>query len=92
MDSSPSLLVFPQNPEDRLRLALRRLDSALAEQSQAVAEFRANLAALKSATASLSDQLHGYHRALGDTAQKVRQAHAAARQLEQTADKMAALG
>ena len=52
------LLTFPQTPQDRLRLALRRLETALATQAGAIAQFRENLAALKDATSGLA-QLQG---------------------------------
>lgn len=83
-------LPFPQSPEDRLRLALRRLEAALAEQAAAVAGFRAGLASLREATGGLSIQVSRYHEALGETAEKLRHAHGAARALERTAEALAA--
>ncbi|WBV41461.1 hypothetical protein [Pseudoroseomonas cervicalis] len=92
MDHTASILAFPGQPQDRLRLALRKLETALAEQAEAVALFRSNLQELKSATNGLAHQVHRYHDTLGETAVKVRHAHDAARALERTAEKMAALG
>lgn len=85
------LLAFPQTPEDRLRLALRRLETALAAQASAVAEFRQNLATLRDATGGLATQVHNYQETLGRTAEQVQHAHAAARTLERTADKLASM-
>lgn len=92
MDQPSTLLVFPQVPEDRLRLALRRLEAALAEQAEAVAEFRNNLGALKEATSGLAVQVHRYNDTLDRTASKVQYAQQAARRLERTADRMVAMG
>ncbi|MCQ4160253.1 hypothetical protein NON00_09970 [Roseomonas sp. GC11] len=92
MDQPAPVLHFPQLPEDRLRLALRKLETALAQQAAAVAEFRSNLQTLRDATSSLSVQVNRYHDTLGQTAQKAREAHDKARELERTAEKMAALG
>lgn len=86
-----ALLTFPQTPEDRLRLALRRLEAALADQASAVAEFRANLSTLREAAGGLALQVNRYQETLGHTAEKVRHANATARKLEKTAGKLASL-
>ncbi|MDJ0391568.1 hypothetical protein QMO56_26035 [Roseomonas sp. E05] len=91
MDQAAALLAFPQNPEDRLRLALRRLDAALSEQAAAVAQFRANLSDLRTAVGGLAGQVQNYRAALDDTASKVQHTHQAALELERTADRMATL-
>ncbi|PWC30787.1 hypothetical protein [Teichococcus aestuarii] len=92
MEPEPApLLAFPQTPEDRLRLALRKLETALSAQAHAVAEFRQNLAALRDATGGLATQVHSYQETLGRTAEKVQHAHAAARTLEKTAGKLASM-
>jgi ABC-type transporter Mla subunit MlaD len=89
-DAKPTL-VFPQTPEDRLRLALRRLQTALSQQSDAVATFRESLVALRQATGNLSDQVHSYQDTLGQTADKVRDAHDVARRLERSAETLASV-
>jgi ABC-type transporter Mla subunit MlaD len=91
MDQSSTLLAFPQQPEDRLRLALRRLEAALAEQAEAVAEFRSNLGALKEATSGLATQVNRYNDTLGQAAVQANHAHQAALRLERTADRMVAI-
>lgn len=91
MDRSAKLLSFPQQPEDRLRLALRRLEEALTEQSRVMREFRGTLGNLRQATGGLGEQLQGYQAALDGTAGKVRQAQETAHALERTADQMATL-
>jgi len=91
MQQAAELLAFPQSPEDRLRLALRRLDTALAQQATAVAGFRANLSDLRQAVGGLAGQVQRYRTALDDTAAKVERTREAALELERTADKMAAL-
>lgn len=91
MQQATELLAFPQSPEDRLRLALRRLDAALSNQAAAVADFRANLSDLREAVCGLGGQVHRYRSTLDETAAKVGRTHQAALELERTADKMAAL-
>ncbi|HWL81500.1 MAG TPA: hypothetical protein VNR89_11135 [Roseomonas sp.] len=91
MDQAAALLAFPQNPEDRLRLALRRLDTALAEQAAAVAQFRTSLSDLRTAVGGLAGQVQNYRGALNDTAAKLRHTHETALELERTADRMATL-
>lgn len=89
METQNDILAFPRTPADRLRLALRRLDEAVAEQARAVAEFRAGIGALRQATQSLSGSLGEYRAALDGTATQVSAANRAARQLQDTARKMA---
>jgi len=83
---SADILPFVQHPEDRLRAALRSLESALAEQKLAFTEFRANLAELGGAVAGLETSAQSYATALASTAQDVDAAHNAARRLEASAD------
>jgi chromosome segregation ATPase len=90
MDTLPAILAFPQAPGDRLRLALRRLDDALAEQAAAIAEFRSGLGALKQATRDLAGSLGQYRVQLDSTQAQVAQANLAARQLHETARQMEA--
>ncbi|MBV1798624.1 hypothetical protein [Siccirubricoccus sp. G192] len=54
---SSEILPFPIRPDDRLRRALRQLDLALAEQRQAVAGLRGELARLGEAVCGLDDSL-----------------------------------
>ena len=80
---------FPQRPEDRLRLALRRLDEAVAEQSHAFAGLRAAIGDLSVTMGRLGSNVQGYRAALDSTAAEIERALAAARRLEKTADRMA---
>ncbi|MFC3127720.1 hypothetical protein ACFOD4_21865 [Pseudoroseomonas globiformis] len=88
MSSTAELLDFPRSDKDRLRLALRRLEAALAEQKAAVAAFRGNLVEMRQATHGLASQLQDYQSRLSDTAGKVSAARDAAKQLEHQADSM----
>ena len=88
--ASPAIVsAFPSRPEDRLRLALRRLDEALGEQSQAVAGLKAAIGDLSGTMAKLGDSVAGYRGALDSTATEIERALAAARTLQATADRMA---
>ncbi len=87
---APPVLVFPQAPEARLRLALRQLDAALAEQSEAVALFRREISELRNAVAGLEEQAEGYRQVLHGVAAETADAHAAALRLMGTADAMLA--
>lgn len=82
------LLAFPDTDERRLRRALRALDAALAEQRQSVAEFRAQLTALKGAVGQLGTSAQDLTSALADAAGEASRAQAAALQLAATADAM----
>jgi septal ring factor EnvC (AmiA/AmiB activator) len=82
------LLAFPDTDERRLRRALRALDTALAEQRQSVAEFRAQLSALKGAVDQLGCSAQGLTVALADAAGEASRAQAAAEQLVATAEAM----
>lgn len=85
------VLAFPRRPDDRLRLALLRLEEALAEQRQAVAAWRSSLADLTEATGRLDRSLLGYGAELDSVAEAVRHADTEARRLEETADALLAL-
>lgn len=89
MDAS-ALLHFPRTDTDRLRLALRHLNEALANQKAAVEAFRSELAALRQATASLSGQVNNYQDRLAETAHSIGAAHDAALVLDRSADRMLA--
>jgi hypothetical protein len=83
------IALFPARPEDRLRLALRRLDDAIGEQSVATAGLRAAIGDLSSTMARLGHSVAGYRGALDTTAAEIERALAAARTLQATADRMA---
>ncbi|CAH0206083.1 hypothetical protein [Roseomonas sp. CECT 9278] len=80
---------FPQRPEDRLRLALRRLDEAVAEQSEATAGLRAAIGDLSTTMARLGQSVSGYRSALDTTATEIERALASSRTLQATASRMA---
>ncbi|WP_170979177.1 hypothetical protein [Roseomonas sp. HF4] len=83
-----SIAVFPTRPEDRLRLALRRLDEAIGEQSDAVAGLREAIGDLSGTMARLGASVVGYRGALDSTALEIERALASARTLHATADRM----
>ena len=83
-----SITVFPQRAEDRLRLALRRLDEAIGEQSLATAGLRDAIGDLSRTMSRLGDSMAGYRGALDTTASEIERALAAARRLEATASRM----
>ncbi len=85
------LIAFPHRPDDRMRLALRRLDEALEEQRTAVAAWRAEIGLLAGATRGLDDSLQEFRHGLGDLAGAARQAQEEAARLERTAEAMAAV-
>jgi len=80
------ILAFPPRPQDRLRAALRSLESALDEQKEAIGALRANLGVLDGAVSGLGTSLQGYRDALADTARELNLTGAAARRLEGAAD------
>ncbi|WP_135470080.1 hypothetical protein [Crenalkalicoccus roseus] len=80
------LLRFPQRPDDRLRLAMRRLDAALEDQQRAVAAWRGYLADLSRATQALGVSLSLYQDRLDGAGEAVRRAGDEARRLERIAE------
>jgi hypothetical protein len=88
-ETPQGLAFFPQRPEDRLRLALRRLDEAIAEQSDATAGLRAAIGDLSTTMARLGQSVAGYRGALDSTAAEIERALAASRTLKATAERMA---
>ena len=80
---------FPSRPEDRLRLALRRLDEAIGEQSAATAGLREAIGDLSRTMARLGESVNGYRTALDSTAAEIERALTASRRLEVTASRMA---
>jgi len=87
-DPSAPVTAFPQRPEDRLRLALRRLDAAIGEQSAATAALRTAVGDLSDTMSRLGQSVNGYRDALHTTQGEVDRAMAAARRLQETADRM----
>jgi chromosome segregation ATPase len=83
-----AVIAFPVNPETRLRVALRNLDAALAEQRQAVAAFRKELAALGGAVSQLEDSAVELRERLSDAAAETERAREASAQLMRTANEM----
>lgn len=86
MAQDTDLLAFPQQPSDRLRLALRQLEQALAEQAEAMAEFRATMGELKGTVGGLADSVTGYQETLGELQRNCDGANEAARHAEAVAD------
>ncbi|HEV7268953.1 MAG TPA: hypothetical protein VGN83_29200 [Falsiroseomonas sp.] len=84
------LLDFPDTTERRLRRALRQLDAALAEQRQAVAEFRGRIGDLNVAVARLGERTESLRDVLAGAAVDTARAHAASRELLATAEKLEA--
>jgi hypothetical protein len=82
------LVTFPDTPERRLRRALVALDAALAEQRSAVAEFRAQIGALRDTVARLDGSACALGTTLASAAQSADRAQAAARELVVTAAKL----
>ncbi len=80
---------FPRRPEDRLRLALRRLEEAIGEQSKATAGLREAIGDLSGTMARLGTSVAGYRSALDTTAAEIERAMSASRTLSATADRMA---
>ena len=89
--SQSALISFPQRPEDRLRLALRQLEEALAAQSRAVSAWRSEIGALSTATERLDGSLTRYRDGLDGLAQAAAVARQEAQRLERTAARMASL-
>ncbi len=92
MTDTSAVLSFPQAPQDRLRLALRRLQDALDAQAEAVREFRTQIGALRQAATVLDISLGNYQSALTDVKVELVHAKAAVRSLEHTASRMDAAG
>lgn len=86
-----TIFAFPARPEDRLRVALRRLDEALDAQRAAIGQWRGELAELATATGDLGQSLESFRDGLDDLASAVREADVEAHRLERTAAAMVAL-
>ena len=87
-EPTATVAAFPRRPEDRLRLALRRLDEALGEQAAAAAGLREAIGELSRTMSRLGESVAGYRGALDSTAAEIDRTLAAARTLEATADRM----
>lgn len=87
-ESAAGILAFPPSPERRLRVALRQLDQALADQREAVSVFRTQMAALSGAVAGLGESTLELRARLDDAAQETERAKATAAQLQATAAAM----
>jgi hypothetical protein len=85
MSASATLLAFPRQPEDRLRLATRRLEQALAEQAVALASFREAMGELKGSVSGLAGSLEDYRSKLDGVQAACATAHATAREAESNA-------
>ncbi len=72
--------------QERLALALTKLDVAMREQRVAMGAWRASLAALKQSASSLEAGLGRYHEVLGTLGERVDGLGATERQLESWAD------
>ena len=83
-----AVVAFPQAPDARLRVALRQLDAALAEQKEADAAFRRELAALGGASSCLGDSAEGLRERLSSAAEDTLRAQDAAARLVATAEAM----
>jgi len=88
-ETQAAVALFPLRPEDRLRLALRRLDEAVADQSDATAGLRAAIGDLSTTMARLGQSVSGYRSALDSTAAEIERALASSRTLKATAERMA---
>ena len=69
------VITFPNKPEDRLRVALRELETALTDQALAFQEFRLNMAVLGTAVGGLERSLESYRGTLDAVALDVAEAH-----------------
>jgi len=79
-------LPFPSQPDDRLRLALRKLQGALEEQAMAVAEFRGQVGRLAAAVEGLRGGLNTYRGRLAECALDLAEAREQALRLGRTSD------
>ncbi|WP_431284293.1 hypothetical protein ACQW02_05635 [Humitalea sp. 24SJ18S-53] len=88
--SDATILSFPKIPQDRLRIALRKLEAALAEQAEAVAALRGEIGALKEATQGLQKGFAEYQESLADCAVAVHGAREAQEKIVRTLEGAAA--
>ena len=83
------VFAFPQRPQDRLRIALHKLDEALRAQARATADFRNAMGQLKSKVGGMQDGMMAYRDALDRTATDIDRAVKKAKELQETARRMA---
>ncbi|WP_270934277.1 hypothetical protein [Falsiroseomonas oryzae] len=86
--AGPQLLAFPDTTERRLRLALRRLEAALADQRTAVAGFRQSIGELDGVVTRLGTRAQLLQDRLADAAAQTVRAQAASQELMRTAEKL----
>ena len=86
------VVAFPQRPQDRLRIALLKLDDALRAQARATADFRAAMGDLKSKVGGMQTGMQSYREALDRTASEIDRAVKKAKEFQETARRMAPHG
>jgi chromosome segregation ATPase len=86
------VVAFPQKPQDRLRIALLKLDDALRAQARATADFRAAMGDLKSKVGGMQVGMQSYREALDRTASEIDRAVKKAKELQETAQRMVPQG
>ncbi|MGI9129269.1 MAG: hypothetical protein ACR2IG_13765 [Roseomonas sp.] len=86
------VVAFPQKPQDRLRIALLKLDDALRAQARATADFRAAMGDLKSKVGGMQSGMQSYRDALDRTASEIDRAVKKAKELQETAQRMVPQG
>ena len=86
------VVAFPQKPQDRLRIALLKLDDALRAQAHATADFRAAMGDLKSKVGGMQSGMQSYRDALDRTASEIDRAVKKAKELQETAQRMVPQG
>ena len=86
------IFAFPQRPQDRLRVALHKLDEALRAQARATSDFRSAMGELKSKVGGMQDGMANYRDALDRTATEIDRAVKKAKELQETARRMAPHG
>lgn len=85
-EMTASLLAFPAREDDRLRLALRGLVTALEAQGAAVAALRGELSELAGSLQGLDTSFTAYRTELTSTATALHEAGDEARRLERRAE------
>jgi chromosome segregation ATPase len=86
------VLGFPQRPQDRLRIALHKLDEALRAQARATADFRAAMGELKTKMGDVQTGMLTYRDALDRTASDIDHAVQKAKELRETAQRLVPQG
>ena len=86
------IVAFPQRPQDRLRIALHKLDEALRAQARATSDFRSAMGELKTKVGGMQSGVLAYRDALDRTAAEIDRAVKKAKELQETARRMAPHG